>query len=514
MTSDDFSLTGTSVVPLAMVLISLIPGTVIFFLREEQVRWRSTLNIAAAVTKLGLVAVLVPVVVAGARPEWRTPLFPGIDLVLRAEPLSLLFAGLSAILWLLTTVYAIGYLEHYSHRSRFFGFFSLCVAATVGISFAGNLVTFLLFFELLTITTYPLVAHWGTAEAVRVARVYLFYTLSGGLSLLAGVALLTVHAGSVGFAEGGAAGVRVLAEEDPATAVLAFVLMVGGLGVKAALVPLHGWLPRAMVAPAPVSALLHAVAVVKAGVFGIVRVVDDVYGVELAHALGVLGPLLALAAVTVVVASVLALRQRDLKRRLAYSTVSQVSYVTMGIAMFSEAATAGGLVHLVHQGLMKITLFFCAGIFAEVLGVKTVSELAGVGRRLPLTAAAFTVGAFGMIGLPPLAGFVTKWQLGQGALDAGRPEIVGVLLLSALLNAAYFLPPVYALWFGEPEGEKNEGSGPAARGRGGAMREAPGFLLVPTLTTAALSLAAGVLAGVPYSPLRMSLFIAEGAYPV
>ncbi|MFE7631786.1 complex I subunit 5 family protein [Kocuria sp. NPDC057446] len=513
MTAGGFTFTGPSVVPLVMVLVSLVPGAVIFFLREDQVRARSTLNIAAAVAKLALVAALVPVVVAGARPEWRTPLFPGIDLVLRAEPLSLLFAGLSAVLWLLTTVYAIGYLERYSHRSRFFGFFSLCVAATVGISFSGNLVTFLIFFELLTITTYPLVAHWGTAEAVRAARLYLFYTLSGGLSLLAGVALLTVHAGSVDFGEGGAAGVRAFAAEDPAAAALAFVLMVAGLGVKAALFPLHGWLPRAMVAPAPVSALLHAVAVVKAGVFGIVRVVDDVYGVELAHDLGVLGPLLALAAFTVVYGSVLALRQQDLKRRLAYSTVSQVSYVTMGIAMFSEAATAGGLVHLVHQGLMKITLFFCAGIFAEVLGVKTVSGLAGVGRRMPLTAAAFTVGAFGMIGLPPVAGFVSKWQLGQGALDAGHPEIVGVLLLSALLNAAYFLPAVYALWFREPpEGAADDGV-PPARDRGGPLREAPGALLVPVVTTAVLSVAAGVLAGVAYSPLWLSLLIAEGAYP-
>ena len=502
MSAVDLSLAGPSAVPLVMVLVSLVPGTLIFFLGEDQVRLRSALNLGAAVAKLGLVAVLVPAVVDGARPEWRAPLYPGADLVLRAEPLSLLFAGLSAVLWLLTTVYAIGYLERYSHRSRFFGFFSLCVAATVGISFAGNLVTFLVFFELLTVTTYPLVAHWGTAEAVRAARLYLFYTLSGGMSLLAGVALLTSRAGAVDFEAGGAAAVRRFAEESPGTAAVAFGLLVAGLGVKAALVPLHGWLPRAMVAPAPVSALLHAVAVVKAGVFGIVRVVHDVYGVELARALGVLAPLLVLACVTIVYGSVLALRQDDLKRRLAYSTVSQVSYVTLGIAMFSEAGAAGGLVHLVHQGLMKITLFFCAGIFAELLGVKTVSGLAGVGRRMPLTAAAFTVGALGMVGLPPAAGFVSKWQLGQGALDAGRPELLGVLLLSALLNAAYFLPAVCVLWFGEPAEDAPE-----------HREEARGALLVPTLTTALLSVAAGVAAGVPYSPLWLSQLIADGAYP-
>lgn len=497
--------TEASTVPVIMVLVSLVPGVVIFFLREQQVRLRSTLNLAAAAVKIGLVAALTPAVVAGARPEWRTPLLPGADLVLRAEPLSLLFAALSAVLWLLTTIYAIGYLEERTHRSRFFGFFSLCVAATVGISFSGNLVTFLIFFELLTLVTYPLVAHWGTPEALQAARRYLVYTLSGGLSLLAGVALLTVRAGDVGFTDGGAPVVQELADHSPRTAVLAFVLLMGGLGVKAALVPLHGWLPTAMVAPAPVSALLHAVAVVKAGVFGIVRVVDDVFGVALAAQLGLLTPLLVLACITVIYGSLRALQQQDLKRRLAYSTVSQVSYVTLGITMFSETATAGGLVHLVHQGLMKITLFFCAGLFAEVMGVKTVPGMAGLGRRMPLTAAAFTVGALGMIGLPPVAGFVSKWQLGLGALAADRPAVVAVLVTSSVLNAAYFLPLVHALWFQPPA------PGVTRPGRG-LLGEAPRTLLVPTLVTAALALGAGVLAGAPYSPLQISLLIAQRVY--
>lgn len=494
-----------TLVPLAL---SLLTAVIVFQLPERAVRLRSTVNLTAAVLKLLLIVVLIPVVVGGARPEWRTGLLPGVDLVLRVEPLSLLFAGLSSLLWLLTTVYAIGYLEGRPHRSRFFGFFSLCVTATVGISFSGNLVTFLLFYELLTLVTYPLIVHNGTAAAGRAGRLYMVYTLGGGLALLVGVAWLTALVGDVEFSPGGAEAVARLAAESPGTAVAVFALLVAGLAVKAALFPLHGWLPRAMVAPAPVSALLHAVAVVKAGVFGLVRVVDDVYGVRVAEDLGVLTPLLVLAAVTVVYGSLRALFQDDLKKRLAYSTVSQVSYVTLGIAMVSAVGTAGGLTHLVHQGLMKITLFFCAGLFAEVVGVKTVSGLAGLGRRMPWTCAAFTVGAFGMIGLPPVAGFVSKWQLGLGALDSDHHWVLWILVASAALNSAYFLPPVFAMWFRPPAGEHDT---PAHRAR--PRVEAPPALLVPALVTALFSVSVGIVAAAPYAPLAMATFITQGVFP-
>jgi multicomponent Na+:H+ antiporter subunit D len=275
--------------------------------------------------------------------------------------------------------------------------------------------------------------------------------------------------------------------------------------VKAALVPLHGWLPRAMVAPAPVSALLHAVAVVKAGAFGIVRVVYDVYGPVLARDLGVLAPLAALAAVTIVWGSVRALAQDDLKRRLAYSTVSQVSYITLGVATFGIVSTIGGLVHLVHQGIMKVTLFFCAGNLAEALGIHRVSEMRGVGRRMPWTMAAFTVGALGMIGVPPVAGFVTKWWLGRGAVEAGDPGVLVVLGLSTLLNAGYFLPILFDAWFREPEGPW-----PDEHRRG--PWEAPLGLLLPTVTTAILSVLAGLLAGAPLSPLGWVQLIAAREY--
>ncbi|GAB3190567.1 cation:proton antiporter [Nesterenkonia suensis] len=487
--------------PLVMVLISLVAAAAIFPLAEGRVGTRSAINITAAAVKVALVAALVPPVVAdGIRPEVSMPFLPGIDLVLRVDPLALFFAGLSAILWLLTTIYAIGYLEGSPHRSRFFGFFSLCVTATVGISFSGNLITFLVFYELLTVATYPLVAHRGTPKALHAARIYLRYTLTGGLVLLTGVVWLTMLAGPVDFAEGGAESVAELAQASPQVATLIFGLLIGGLGVKAALVPLHGWLPLAMIAPAPVSALLHAVAVVKAGVFGIVRMVDDVYGIEVADQLGVLTPLLVVAAVTVVYGSLRALRQSDLKRRLAYSTVSQVSYVVLGISMLDITATAGGVVHLVHQGIMKITLFFCAGLFAETLGVHRVEDTRGLGRRMPLTSAAFTVGAVGMIGLPPTAGFISKWQLGQGALASEHSWVLGVLVLSSLLNAAYFLPVVIRLW--APVDAEQPGS---------PVRE-PRMLMVPAVTTAAFTALVGLGASLPFAPLRVAEFIAEGVF--
>jgi multicomponent Na+:H+ antiporter subunit D len=284
-----------------------------------------------------------------------------------------------------------------------------------------------------------------------------------------------------------------------------FFLLIAGLGVKAAIVPLHGWLPNAMVAPAPVSALLHAVAVVKAGAFGIVRVVYDVFGIDFASQLGLLTPLAAVAAVTIIYGSVRALSQDGLKKRLAFSTVSQVSYIVLGAGIFGPVATIGGIVHLVHQGLMKITLFFCAGNLAETIGVHRVSEMNGVGRRMPLTTAALTVGALGMIGVPPIAGFVSKWYLGTGSVAAGADWVIVVLGGSALLNAMYFLPILHRAWFREPDGAWARQTAP--RGL-----ETHWMLLMPPVLTALLSLLAGLLADAPFSPLEWATRIAEGEY--
>jgi multicomponent Na+:H+ antiporter subunit D len=488
--------------PVLVVAISTITGIAIAPLRDDQVRARTILNLAGAVAKLALVAVIFQGFLRDQEYESRLALVPGFDFVLRVDAISLLFAALSSVLWLVTTVYAIGYLEGSPHRSRFFAFFSFSVAATMGIALAGNLLTFFVFYEALTLATYPLVIHRGTQRALAAGRTYLAYTLGGGAVLLLGVAWTQAIAGPVEFQLGGALD-AVAGRRIELTAL--FAVLIVGVGVKAALVPLHGWLPIAMVAPAPVSALLHAVAVVKAGAYGIVRIVYELYGLDLAVDLGVLPPLAAAAALTIVWGSVRALAQDELKRRLAYSTVSQVSYITLGVATFGPLASIGALVHLIHQGLMKITLFFCAGNIAETLGLHRVSELAGIGRRMPLTMAAFTVAAFGMIGAPPVAGFISKWYLGSGAVDAGEVWVLAVLGVSGILNAAYFLPIVYAAWFRAPVADWEQR-------QPGARAETSLVLLVPCLATGAMALLAGLLAASPFSPLELASWVTEVLY--
>ncbi|HSP80546.1 MAG TPA: proton-conducting transporter membrane subunit [Myxococcaceae bacterium] len=482
--------------PVLVLATPLVTGLSILLLREEQVRARTVLNLIGATLKGVLVAIMLWGVFHEESYETRFPLVEGVDFLLNSDALSMLFATLSALLWLVTTFYAVGYLEGGPHQRRFFTFFSLCVTSTMGIALAGNPLTFLLFYELLTVSTWPLVVHSGTPEALRAGRLYLAYTLGGGALLFFAVAWLHALAGPVEFQQGGVLARVGLA---PGTAALLFACFMAALGVKAALVPLHRWLPTAMVAPAPVSALLHAVAVVKAGAFGIVRFVYELFGVEYAASLGVMRPLAAVASFTILYGSVRALSQENLKRRLAWSTVSQVSYIVLGTAIVGSLSTVGALVHLVHQGLMKITLFFCAGSLSRTLGIHEVHELKGVGRRMPWTMAAFTVGTLGMIGAPPIAGFITKWYLGLGSLEAGEAWVLGVLAGSTALNAAYWLPLLKRAWFDEPE----ERHAPR-RGR----FECNPLLLFPSLTTAALSLGVGLLAGSLLSPLFWARLIA------
>lgn len=490
--------------PVLVVLSSLVTGLAIFLLGEEQQRARTVLNLAGAIVKLLFVGIMLWGVFHDHTYETRATVLPGLDLLFAADALAMLFVTLSAALWLLTTIYAIGYLEGSPNRSRFFGFFSLCVTSTMGIAFAGNLLTFFVFYEMLTLTTYPLVVHRGTDASLAAGRTYLIYTLSGGAILLVAVVWLSALAGPVEFTQGGA--LTHVKDQHRSALIAIFALLIGGLGVKAALVPLHGWLPVAMVAPAPVSALLHAVAVVKAGAFGIIRVVYDLFGSDLSAELHLTEPLAVLAGVTILYASVRALYQDDLKRRLAYSTVSQVSYITLGVALGGPLASIGGVVHLVHQGVMKITLFFCAGNLAETLGLRRVSEMNGAAQRMPLTMAAFSLGAFGMIGVPPLAGFVTKWYLGLGSLEVDEGWVLPVLAASTLLNAAYFLPILHAAYFKAPP---NTGAEEASRGR----FEATLSLLIPTLVTGVISLGAGLFAGTVVSPLEWARLIAEREFP-
>lgn len=480
-----------------ILLSSLLPGLAIFALREQQSFIRTALVISGSVLKVVLVAVLMWGVFNHYAFEVRWLLAPGLEVVLHADALSVFFVTLSAVLWLITTVYAVEYLKQDRNTCRFFGFFSLCVTTTVGLALAGNMFTFVLFYELLTLATFPLVAHKGSPEAIRGAKSYLKYTLFGGVVLLTSAVALQSLLGPLDFDAGGIAALKAF--PNTGLLIIIFIGLVTGLGVKCALFPLHGWLPKAMIAPAPVSALLHAVAVVKAGAFGIVRVVYDVYGIELAQQLGLLNGLAAVATITIIYGSLKALRQATLKVRLAWSTVSQVSYIVLGTAIFGATATVGGIVHLVHQGVMKITLFLAAGNYAEKQAVTEANQMNGLGRLMPGTSIAFTIGALGMIGVPPVAGYVTKWYLADGAINAGMYWVPAVLLVSALLNAAYFMPLIYRIWFK-----------PAPANRTVVYRP---LLTWPPMITASFALVAGLFAAAPYSPLEWAQLIAAREYP-
>lgn len=492
-----------SLLPLLIIGSSLIPGILILMLREEQIALRTFLNLLGAVAKVALIAWVFAGYMRGEEYIFLFRLAPDLSFALRVDQLGLFFATLSAVLWLITTLYAIGYLEGGQHRRRFFAFFSFCITASTGIALSGNLLTFFIFYEFLTLATYPLVVHSGTDHAVNAGRTYLWYTIGGGTILFLGVVGLYVLAGPIYFGQTGI--IANLVAVNPTQLTIIFFLMLTGLGVKAAIFPLHSWLPVSMVAPAPVSALLHAVAVVKAGAFGIIRLVYDVYGIGVAEQMGLLTPLAIFAAFTIIYGSVQALFQDDFKKRLAFSTVSQLSYIALGVAITGVLSATGAIVHLVHQGIMKITMFFVAGSIAETYGYKKISQLNGIGRRMPLTMGFFTIAAFGMIGLPPTAGFITKWYLGLGAVEAGSYWVVVVLLGSSALNAAYFLPIVYRAWFCEPDHE-------AVPLRRIGRLETQALLLIPVVVTGLFSIAAGVFAAMPGSPLSIAREIAERFY--
>lgn len=492
-----------SLLLLLILISSLIPGIVILLLEEKQVFARNFLNLFGAIAKVVLVAWVFAGYLRGESYTYIFGLAPDLTFALHIDQLGLLFATLSSVLWLVTTIYAIGYLKGGKHQRRFFAFFSLCVTSSTGIALSGNVLTFFVFYEFLTLSTYPLVVHRGDDKAVEAGRSYLWYTIGGGTVLFLGVVGLFVLAGPIYF--GQTEIIASLAPENGLQLSIIFFLMLSGLAVKAAIFPLHGWLPISMVAPAPVSALLHAVAVVKAGAFGIIRLVYDIYGVETSEQLNLLTPLAVFAGFTIIYGSVKAFYQDDFKKRLAYSTISQLSYIALGVAITGVLSTTGAIVHLVHQGIMKITMFFAAGNVAETYGYYRISQLNGIGRRMPLTMGAFTIAAFGMIGLPPVAGFVSKWYLGLGAVEAETYWVVLVLLASSALNAAYFLPIVYRAWFCEPEPSIVQ---PRRSGR----METEALLLIPVVLTGLFSLAAGLFAASTNSPLYFAREIADQLY--
>lgn len=430
-----------------------------------------------------VLAWLLPDVLAGREHVLEGPaLIAGLPLRFRADRLALVYAGVAAALWLPSALFAAGYMRghHEGHQTRFFACFALSIASAMGIAFSDDLLTMFVFYEALTLATWPLVTHRGGPAAARAGRLYLGLLLATSMVLLLlAIAGAWVHSGPAGarslaFVRGG-----FLGDAPPAARAALFALFVLGIG-KAALMPFHFWLPAAMVAPAPVSALLHAVAVVKAGVFCVLKVAVCVFGLDVV-AVGVgHGWLLGLAAATIVVGSLVAMTRDNLKERLAYSTVSQLAYVVLGAALGSPVGALGAALHIVMHAFGKITLFFCAGAIDVATGRTRVSELRGLGRRMPWTLGAFTLGALSIVGLPPLGGAWSKWYLGQATLASDHPWLLGVLLLSSLMNTGYLLSIPALAFFGAPREEP--GAGPP-------VREAPLACVAALVLTGAGSVA-------------------------
>ncbi|WP_121744985.1 proton-conducting transporter transmembrane domain-containing protein [Natronorubrum halophilum] len=463
-----------SVRPLVAVLVSAL-AIVLIVASRRRPNVRDGWSVLAALAKFGIVVSMLPAVLSGTVYTWSlsdslgVEFLMGIDFALRADPLGIFFALLASFLWIFTSFYAIGYMrgldEH--NQTRFFASFAASLSTAVGIAFAANLVTIFIFYELLSLVTYPLVAHNEDSEARIAGRKYLAYTFfGGGVLLLAGTVLIywltaTVNGGNptMAFESGGIEALATAAQAEPVYAQAAFFLLIAGFGVKAALMPVHSWLADAMVAPTPVSGLLHAVAVVKSGAFGVARVILDVYGPGLIHDLplevpgiGEVGlniPVAVVAAFTLTAASIIAMRKDHLKRRLAYSTTAQLSYIVLGLSILHPYAIIGALFHIPAHAFAKLTLFFCAGSIHVETHTDYISDMAGIGKRMPLTMAAFTVGAAGMAGLPPVAGFVSKFYMliGSGYVGGEYWLFAAVLLLSGVLNIAYFWPVVYTAFF-------------------------------------------------------------------
>ena len=460
---------------LAALAIPLL-GAMVVALCHRHPNLRESATLATSALLFICVASLLPAILAGARPRAHVlePL-PGLPIGIEVAPLGMRYALVASGLWIVNSIYSIGYMRgnNEAHQTRFYVCFALALAAAIGIAFAANLITLFLFYEALTLVTYPLVTHHGTEEAKRGGRVYLALLLGTSVLFLLPAIVFTWHvAGTTEFRPGG-----ILPEHlPPATLAVLLALFMFGIG-KAALMPFHRWLPAAMVAPTPVSALLHAVAVVKAGVFSVVKVIVYVFGLD--QLAGATGWLLGISGFTIVAASVVALNADNLKRRLAYSTVSQLSYVIMATALLTPLSVMGAAMHLVVHAFGKITLFFAAGAIYTAAHKTEVSQLNGIGRRMPWTMSAFSVAALSLIGIPPAAGFISKWFILSSAVDSGQVFVLAVLIASTLLNAAYFLPIVHAAFFRKPD-DADEGH---------SHGEAPWPMVLALVLTAGMTLA-------------------------
>ncbi len=470
---------STQLLVVALLILPLIAAGLVLMLA----RWPN-LRDGQAVVIGGLTAFCaIYLFVANPHGEILTlfDLAPGLALSFTPEKLGMLFALIAGGLWPLATLYTIGYLRGSSERNqtRFMFFYAIAIHAAMGIALSGNLLTLFVFYEMLTFSTYPLVTHKGNEAARRAGRVYLGILVTSSIILLLfGIISVWVLAGTLDFTNGGVLAGHI----DPFYAPLLLALFAFGIG-KAALMPLHRWLPAAMVAPTPVSALLHAVAVVKAGAFTVLKVSIYIFGIDFLASSGASNWLVWVASFSILTASFVALTKTNLKARLAYSTISQLGYIVLGAALASPLAATGAALHIATHAAGKITLFFCAGAIYVAHHISDVREMDGLGRRMPVTYTAFALGALSIIGVPPLAGAWSKFMLMGGALDGGQFMVLGVLMVSSLLNLGY-LGEVVLRGFFAPHGSPSQN--PDASDTSG-ISEAPLACLIPLCVTSLLS---------------------------
>ncbi|SLM28938.1 MnhA2 [Desulfamplus magnetovallimortis] len=424
-----------SVKPLFAVLVSLVAIPGIVSSRSQNIREAWTFG--AAAIKLLLVLSMLPLVLDGNVLTFTlVQVLPDIGITFKVDAFGLLFAIVASSLWIVTSIYSIGYMRSLNEHSqtRYFSFFAVAISATIGVAFSANLLTLYLFYEMLSLATFPLVTHHQDKEARSSGRKYLFYILGGSIGLVLPAMMITYHfTGTLDFAAQGVMAGHI----NSGLALLLTVMFLFGFA-KVGIMPMHSWLPAAMVAPTPVSALLHAVAVVKVGAFSVVRVFTGIVGTTLLSDFGINGIVCVLASITIVVASLIALSQDELKRRLAFSTIGQLSYIVLGIALLTKSGMTGGMLHIAMHAFGKITLFFCAGAIFCATGIKYISKMKGIGRRMPITMTAFLIGSLSVVGFPPCGGFISKWYLVLGTVESGNIAFLFVLLGSSFLNAAYF----------------------------------------------------------------------------
>lgn len=436
-----------SIMMLVVILIPILGGALIPLIPFKN-RRHMTISLEAVVV---LTSILV-VSLLMHRPEEALDVVHftnNLSISFRIDGMTMIFAGLVAVLWPLATLYSFEYMKHEGHERYFFMFYTMTYGVTLGIAFAEDLLTLYFFYELLTLVTVPLVVHTLSREAILASRKYLYYSLGGAAFAFIGLIFIMTYGSSLDFTYGGVLDPsRIGGKTD--VLLLVYVFAFFGFGVKAAVCPFNSWLPQAGVAPTPVTALLHAVAVVKSGAFAIIRLTYYCYGTEFLLGSWAQTVVMVVVIFTIVYGCSRAVKETHLKRRLAYSTISNLSYILFGAVMMTPLGLVGALSHMVFHAFMKICSFFCAGAVMYKTGKSYVHELTGMGRKMPKVFGIFTIASLALMGVPGLAGFVSKFNLAKAAVMSDNwLTYVGIaaLLLSALLTAIYMLSIVVRAFF-------------------------------------------------------------------